>query len=292
MSPALEPKLPKRRGGFLANIPDIVPMTLFLLTPYVALREVAPALNAYLVARGASDAFITFFYLQVLPTSLFIAYGTFQWLAYDVLGLWLDRKVQPSYRPSAGDYRKALLVAIMNMGVIGLSLGWGISKWFVPWRNGGPGAALAPLPSLPLFAFYFAVFLATEEVLFYYSHRFLHWNKIYKYVHKMHHKFTAPFGIAAVYAHPIEHIVSNMWPIAAGQLLAGAHPVACCAITSFAILNTMTSHGGYNFVPLLGNPLFHDDHHRLQSVNYGVLGLLDAVHGTLHKAGAGTKKAQ
>ncbi len=45
-----------------------------------------------------------------------------------------------------------------------------------------------------------------EDTWHYFAHRFLHWKPIYGYVHKVHHTYTAPFGIVAEYAHPIETI--------------------------------------------------------------------------------------
>jgi methylsterol monooxygenase len=35
-------------------------------------------------------------------------------------------------------------------------------------------------------------------------------------IHKQHHDFKQPFGIASVYAHPIEHVLSNLLPVLAG----------------------------------------------------------------------------
>ena len=45
-----------------------------------------------------------------------------------------------------------------------------------------------------------------EDTWHYFLHRLLHHNSIYKYVHKMHHNFQAPFGAVAEYAHPIETV--------------------------------------------------------------------------------------
>jgi methylsterol monooxygenase len=40
--------------------------------------------------------------------------------------------------------------------------------------------------------------------------RLLHIPLIYKHVHKLHHEWTAPIGIEAVYAHPFEYVFSNL----------------------------------------------------------------------------------
>lgn len=46
----------------------------------------------------------------------------------------------------------------------------------------------------------------TYEIYFYYSHRLLHHRAIYKYVHKVHHEWTAPISIAAIYCHWIGNL--------------------------------------------------------------------------------------
>ena len=48
--------------------------------------------------------------------------------------------------------------------------------------------------------------LVVEDTWHYFVHRLLHHKRIYKYVHKVHHHFQAPFGMVAEYAHWIETI--------------------------------------------------------------------------------------
>lgn len=50
----------------------------------------------------------------------------------------------------------------------------------------------------------------TEELFFYYSHRLLHTPYFYQHVHKIHHEYKAPFGMASEYAHPFEYVVGNL----------------------------------------------------------------------------------
>ena len=66
-----------------------------------------------------------------------------------------------------------------------------------------------------------AVFVLIEEVCFYYVHRLLHHRSLYALIHKQHHEFKAPIGIAAMYAHPIEHAFSNAIPVMIGPLVMG-----------------------------------------------------------------------
>ena len=45
------------------------------------------------------------------------------------------------------------------------------------------------------------------------------------------------------------------------------------------LMSTLNAHSGYHF-PLLPSPEFHDYHHLKFNQNFGVLGILDSLHGT------------
>ena len=48
--------------------------------------------------------------------------------------------------------------------------------------------------------------LVVEDTWHYFVHQALHHKRIYKYIHKVHHNFQAPFGMVAEYAHWAETI--------------------------------------------------------------------------------------
>jgi len=118
-----------------------------------------------------------------------------------------------------------------------------------------------------------------EEIFFYYTHRLLHHPRLYKHIHKTHHEWTAPIGVVSIYAHPFEHVVSNLLPPLLGPLLCGSHIATAWLWYALALGSTTIAHCGYHF-PFFPSPEAHDFHHLKFTQNYGVLGVLDRLHGT------------
>jgi sterol desaturase/sphingolipid hydroxylase (fatty acid hydroxylase superfamily) len=82
-----------------------------------------------------------------------------------------------------------------------------------------------------------------------------------------------------VYAHPVEHLVVNVIPLALGGIFMESHPLVFAIWITAAIFTVITTHSGFKF-PGLPNPVPHDYHHQVLNANFGVLGILDTLHGT------------
>ncbi|KAF7718881.1 Uncharacterized protein PECH_002629 [Penicillium ucsense] len=145
------------------------------------------------------------------------------------------------------------------------------------------GYSVAPsLPSLGVFARDFVLCMVAREVIYYYAHRVLHHPLFYTRFHRQHHRFRTPVAMATLYAHPVEHIVTNILPIAWPARLFNVHIVTLWAFVGAVGLKAALAHSGYRLweTPDGWKPEVHDLHHELMTVNYGLIGLMDRVHGT------------
>ncbi|KAJ8266864.1 hypothetical protein GJAV_G00135570 [Gymnothorax javanicus] len=171
--------------------------------------------------------------------------------------------------------RHAVKTVLLNQVFLSMPMLW-LAFPAMRWR--GEPCSLE-LPTFHRVLLEIAVCGLLEEVLFYYSHRLFHHPAIYKHIHKIHHEWTAPIGVISLYAHPVEHVLSNMLPVMVGPLLLGSHLTTLSLWFTIALLVTTISHCGYH-LPLLPSPEFHDFHHLKFNQCYGVLGVLDRLHGT------------
>lgn len=128
-------------------------------------------------------------------------------------------------------------------------------------------------------AYQIAVFFVLEDTWHYFLHRALHWGPLYKMIHKIHHQYSAPFGLAAEYASPIEVMLLGFGTVGA--------PIIWCSITKDLHILTMycwivlrlfqaiDAHSGYefpwslhHFLPFWAGADHHDTHHEKFIGNY------------------------
>jgi len=79
------------------------------------------------------------------------------------------------------------------------------------------------------------------------------------------------------YAHPLEQLVANLFPLFSGPVLMNSHFVTAIVVYSIGLLTTLYDHSGYGipWFPYYPHPYMHDYHHESFVYNFGVLGILD-----------------
>ncbi|KAJ1922012.1 C-4 sterol methyl oxidase [Mycoemilia scoparia] len=129
-----------------------------------------------------------------------------------------------------------------------------------------------PFPDIQTMAFQIGVFFVLEDFWHYWIHRTFHYGPLYRYVHKVHHEFSAPFGMTAEYAHPIETIVFGqgtiLSPLLYCKFVGTVHAVTMLAWIWLRLFQAVDAHSGYdfpwslhNFLPFWAGADHHDYHH-------------------------------
>jgi len=120
--------------------------------------------------------------------------------------------------------------------------------------------------------------LIIEDCLFYFMHRLLHYPPIYPYFHKIHHQFKTTTSMAGQHQHPVEFILTGLFPSAVGPALLGpqTHMLTVLAWYFYRTCESIDGHCGYSFpwaplrlLPFSAGDAFHDYHHAENVGNYG-----------------------
>lgn len=127
------------------------------------------------------------------------------------------------------------------------------------------------------------------EACAYYIHAYLHLNEfLYKKIHYIHHRYTAPnfFTISAM--HPLEWIVHATYIILPAFLFP-MHIYLYLAVMLTTFFYGYWDHSGIKLnikLPFHGTNQFHDDHHKYFHVNFGFLTpYFDRIHDTVRREG-------
>jgi methylsterol monooxygenase len=136
-----------------------------------------------------------------------------------------------------------------------------------------------PFPPVWKMALQIAICFVMEDAWHYWFHRALHYGPLYKAIHKMHHTYSAPFGLAAEYASPIETALLGLGvvgcPIVLLAITGELHLFTMYAWIFLRLFQAIDSHSGYDFpwslrhfLPVWAGAAHHDLHHEKFIGNY------------------------
>ena len=136
-----------------------------------------------------------------------------------------------------------------------------------------------PFPSWTQISLANVFFLIMEDFYQYFAHRLLHWGILYKKIHKLHHEYSAPFGLASQYAHPLETLILGLGffvgPLAWCLAFRDLHVITMAVWLMVRLVQVVDSHSGYDFpwslrhmLPVWAGADFHDYHHMAFVGNY------------------------
>ena len=136
-----------------------------------------------------------------------------------------------------------------------------------------------PFPPWWKMVYQIAIFFVLEDTWHYWFHRALHTPTLYKKIHKLHHQYSAPFGLAAEYASPIETMILAFGavgiPVLYTAFTQDLHILTMYAWIVCRLFQAIDSHSGYelpwslhHFLPFWAGADHHDVHHEKFIGNY------------------------
>lgn len=124
----------------------------------------------------------------------------------------------------------------------------------------------------------FLVLACLDDAWFYLWHRSLHRNAyLYKKIHHIHHRSTAPLPLEYIYVHPLEWIVRFIAiPIGVGAIYLFNGSVSVHALWAFIFwlnFHEIALHSGIRstlgrYIPYLATTEYHELHHLKKRGNY------------------------
>ena len=123
----------------------------------------------------------------------------------------------------------------------------------------------------------FLLWLLMADLTFYGIHYAFHHPKLYEKYHSVHHQFKYTYGMGAIYAHPYDFLLGNIFPTFSPLLIFTPTDGVVYFIIIFATSFTVIiSHGGFK--------IFDDSHlkhHLMFRKNYGLF-ISDKIMGTAY----------
>ena len=203
--------------------------------------------------------------MEVININVAITCWVVFWITYWISGILLTWKAHVDGKRKVTHLSEVVSNLIVNMM---WSLFAVIILTFLPLRAWTDSHILIKLVG---------TYIVTD-VYFFHVHIMLHQSQLYKPLHKLHHKFQAPFAIAALYSTGYEMVILNTFAGGLGPIifqLPSPYLYIWFVITS---LNAVCTHSGYTFSFLIDGE--HDYHHVSFKYNYGVSNFLDKLYGT------------
>jgi sterol desaturase/sphingolipid hydroxylase (fatty acid hydroxylase superfamily) len=140
-----------------------------------------------------------------------------------------------------------------------------------------------------------------HDTYFYWTHRLMHWKKIFPYVHHIHHRSHNPTPLAAFSFHPLEALIEiGVLPVILFTM--PIHPMAVGLFGTYMLTFNVIGHLGYELMSerfmrgrllmVMNTSTHHNMHHHYSKCNYGLYFCVwDRLMGTLHKQYENTIKS-
>lgn len=188
-------------------------------------------------------------------------------------GFFKARKIQPrGFKWKI--FRNEAFFAVITLTISGAFLGW--------VQNQLKAHGIITFRHEPaqwwVIALEYAAYFFGFDTWFYWLHRWMHKEPVYRWVHKLHHRSTSPNLLTTLSVHPLESLINGGWLVLFTSVFA-VHDAAMLLMAPTAMIMGPYVHSGYEFLPRWWNrtwaskwfitATFHDQHHKYFTINYG-----------------------
>ena len=171
------------------------------------------------------------------------------------------------------EIRWSMLAAFIYGAPTGLII-WG-------WRHHGWTQIYSDFSTMPLWYLPLSVFLYlfVQDSWFYWGHRAMHWPRLFRIAHAVHHHSRPPTAWTAMSFHPIESITGAI-VVPVLVFIIPIHIAMLGGVFAVATVMGVTNHMGWEMFPrrIVHSPLgnwvitasHHERHHEDYRCNYGL----------------------
>lgn len=189
-------------------------------------------------------------------------------------GFFRARKIQPNgFRWKT--FRNEIIFGAINVPISGAILGYVTTTW--------TASGIIAFDETPtewwVIALEYAAYFLLFDTWFYWLHRLMHVEPIYKWVHKLHHRSTSPNLLTTLSVSPFESLINGGFVPLFTAVFTVHEPTMLWFIGPTNIIMGLYVHSGYELLPRWWNrtwltkwfisATFHDQHHKYFNWNFG-----------------------
>jgi sterol desaturase/sphingolipid hydroxylase (fatty acid hydroxylase superfamily) len=193
-------------------------------------------------------------------------------------GFFKARKIQPNgFKWKI--FRFEAMIAVVSVAFSGVLLSY-LHKYLTAHNlitfNEAPGAWW-------VIALEYAASFFLFDTYFYWLHRWMHKEPVYSWVHKLHHKSTAPNLLTTLSVNPLESFVNGgftpLFLTICTVIALPIHKETVALMGATTAIMGLYVHAGYELLPRWWNKswatkwfittTFHDQHHKYFNYNFG-----------------------
>lgn len=215
-----------------------------------------------------------------------IAFGIFYFIRKKQ---WAFKKIQLRF-PKVSDYGREISYSLITAFVFA-AVGYGL--FFTSLRKFTQLYMSVEDYGIGYLCFSIVLMLLVHDTYFYWTHRAMHSQALYKWFHKVHHLSTNPSPWAAYAFHPLEAVV-EAGIIVVLALIMPVHPLSISLFLLIMMIYNVYGHVGYELYPKgfstsavgrwVNTSVNHNQHHQFFKGNYGLYFLWwDRWMGTLRE---------